>query len=80
MADNSLWLAISSILHVFTITPAKDKDGKEIPVDVVFTSGLISCVFYFAVMGNSQFLQSAGTFQVLYYASIRACNKFDSGG
>ncbi|KAF8510589.1 cytochrome P450 [Gautieria morchelliformis] len=42
MAQNSLWMAISCILHVFSIAPARDQGGKEIPVDASFTSGLIS--------------------------------------
>ena len=49
MADNSLWNSVSSMLHVFSISPAKDKDGKEIPVKRSFTSGLISYVSFLQV-------------------------------
>ena len=44
MADNSIFIAIAFILKVFSITPAKDGNGNEIPVNVAFTSGMISLV------------------------------------
>lgn len=42
MADNSVFIAIASILKVFNITPAKDESGKTIPVKEAFTSGFLS--------------------------------------
>jgi hypothetical protein len=39
MADNSMFIAVASILQVFDIAPARDKSGKEIPVNQAFTSG-----------------------------------------
>ncbi|KAF8465421.1 cytochrome P450 [Gautieria morchelliformis] len=40
-ADNSLFIAVASILKVFDITPARDSStGEEIPVSKAFTSGL----------------------------------------
>ena len=44
VAENTIWLAIASILHAFSVSPAKDENGKEIPVNVDFTSGLITYV------------------------------------
>ncbi|KAF8478751.1 cytochrome P450 [Gautieria morchelliformis] len=42
MADNSVFIAIASILKVFDITPARDGSGNEIPVLAAFTSGFMS--------------------------------------
>ena len=42
MADNSVFIAIAFILKVFDIIPARDSDGKEIPVIPAFTSGFMS--------------------------------------
>ena len=42
MADNSVFIAVASILMVFNITPARDGSGNEIPVKAAFTSGFMS--------------------------------------
>jgi len=42
MAENSLFLAISCVLHVFAITRALDEDGSEKPVEVEWIDGLVS--------------------------------------
>ncbi|KAF8490208.1 cytochrome P450 [Gautieria morchelliformis] len=43
LADNSVFIAVASILKVFDITPARDcSTGEEIPVSKAFTSGLFS--------------------------------------
>jgi len=39
MAENSLFITITSILQVFEISPATDGSGREIPVKSEFTSG-----------------------------------------
>ncbi|KAF8592280.1 cytochrome P450 [Ramaria rubella] len=41
LAENTIFIAVSSILTLFTISHAKDADGKDIPIDVSFTSGAI---------------------------------------
>ncbi|KAF8507774.1 cytochrome P450 [Gautieria morchelliformis] len=43
LADNSVFIAVASILKVFDITPARDSStGEEIPVSKAFTSGFFS--------------------------------------
>jgi len=42
MAENSLFIAIASILQVFHISNPMDTMRNEIPVQYDFTSGLIS--------------------------------------
>ncbi|KAF8507777.1 cytochrome P450 [Gautieria morchelliformis] len=43
LADNSVFIAVASILKVFDITPARDSStGEEIPVRQSFTSGFFS--------------------------------------
>jgi len=42
MAENSLFIAIASILQVFEISPAIDSNEKEIPLKYEFTSGFFS--------------------------------------
>ncbi|KAF8515735.1 cytochrome P450 [Gautieria morchelliformis] len=44
LADNTIYIATSTILKLFNISPAKEANGTEIPIDVTFTSGTISCV------------------------------------
>ena len=43
-ADNSLFINIASLLHVFDIKPAVDERGATIPVKYSMTSGLVSYV------------------------------------
>ncbi|KAJ8463546.1 hypothetical protein ONZ51_g10187 [Trametes cubensis] len=43
-ADNSLFINIASLLHVFDIKPAVDERGATIPVKYSMTSGLVSMV------------------------------------
>lgn len=38
MADNTVWLAIASVLATLHLGKAKDKDGNEIDVTGEFTS------------------------------------------
>ena len=42
MAENSLFIAIASILQVFDISNPMDATGKEIPLKYDFTSGVFS--------------------------------------
>jgi len=42
MVDDSIFIAVATILKVFTISPAKDDAGMEVPVKASFTSGLLS--------------------------------------
>ncbi|KIJ57190.1 hypothetical protein M422DRAFT_23283 [Sphaerobolus stellatus SS14] len=42
LAENTIFLAVASVLKVFNISPPKGDDGREIPIDVKFTSGAIS--------------------------------------
>lgn len=39
-ADSSVWIAIASVLAVFTLSKAQDELGREVPVVPKFTSGL----------------------------------------
>ena len=41
-ADNSVYMAIASILSVFDITPSRDSTGNVIPVEAAFQSGMFS--------------------------------------
>ncbi|KAF8588294.1 cytochrome P450 [Ramaria rubella] len=41
MADNSVFIAVASILHVFHISHATDNNGKEIPVKPAYKSGIV---------------------------------------
>ncbi|KAF8509756.1 cytochrome P450 [Hysterangium stoloniferum] len=40
LADNTIFIAIASILKAFNITPAEDTNGNPIPIKEAFTSGL----------------------------------------
>jgi len=42
MVENTIFIAISSILHTFKIERATDEMGREIPISVKFTSTLTS--------------------------------------
>jgi hypothetical protein len=42
MARASLWLSMATTLWAFNIAKAKDASGKEIPVNVEYTDGLVS--------------------------------------
>jgi hypothetical protein len=44
MADNSLFIATSSILAVYDIKKAVDQHGQEIAVHERFTDGFMMCV------------------------------------
>lgn len=57
MADNSIFIAISSVLKAFNIAPAEDSNGVDIPVTAAFKSGFISCVraLFFARLPNFDF-------------------------
>ena len=41
-ADNSVYMAIASILSVFDIAPSRDSTGQVIPVEAAFQSGFLS--------------------------------------
>ncbi|KAI8996324.1 CyP450 monooxygenase [Trametes punicea] len=55
-AEDSLFLNMASILHVFDILPALDKSGKPIPVDVKTSSGFLSVVepFEYRIRARSE--------------------------
>jgi cytochrome P450 len=42
LADNSIYIAVASILSAFDITSSRDDKGKEIPVRAAFRSGFFS--------------------------------------
>ncbi|KIJ39734.1 hypothetical protein M422DRAFT_257326 [Sphaerobolus stellatus SS14] len=42
MAENSLFIAVASILQNFDITPARDSLGKEVMPEYEWTSGFFS--------------------------------------
>ncbi|KAI0742050.1 CyP450 monooxygenase [Daedaleopsis nitida] len=42
LADASLFMMCASILHIFSITPAKGEDGKPISLEAKFTTHLIT--------------------------------------
>ncbi|KIJ28821.1 hypothetical protein M422DRAFT_189274 [Sphaerobolus stellatus SS14] len=44
MAENSLFIAVASILQNFDITPARDSSGKEVMPEYEWTSGFFSYV------------------------------------
>ncbi|KAF8874943.1 cytochrome P450 [Infundibulicybe gibba] len=46
-ADNSLYSLVSSVLSVFTISPAKDEHGNAIPIRLEVTSGFLSYPVHF---------------------------------
>jgi cytochrome P450 len=42
MARSTVWIAIASVLSSFEITPARDGEGKEIPIIEEYTNGVVS--------------------------------------
>ncbi|TPX15911.1 uncharacterized protein E0L32_000245 [Thyridium curvatum] len=41
LAEQGIWITVARLLWAYSITPAKDANGKEIPVDIfAFTNGL----------------------------------------
>ena len=48
MAENSIFIAIASILACFDIGPELDAHGRPIPMDVDMTAGFLSYVSTFA--------------------------------
>jgi len=42
LAENSLFIAVATILQLFDISPAKDSSGKDVPPDFEWTSGVFS--------------------------------------
>ncbi|TFY79264.1 hypothetical protein EWM64_g4748 [Hericium alpestre] len=42
LAEATIWITVVSILAVYTISKAKDKDGNEIPIEITVTDGGIS--------------------------------------
>ncbi|KAA1476670.1 cytochrome P450 [Dentipellis sp. KUC8613] len=42
LADATVWMGIAAVLAVFRLVPAKDEYGNEVPVEVEYTSGMIS--------------------------------------
>ncbi|KAI0061723.1 cytochrome P450 [Artomyces pyxidatus] len=42
LAEATLWIIVASVLSNFNVTKAKDDSGKEIPVNVAYTDGLVS--------------------------------------
>ena len=43
-AENTLFIAVSSMLHVFKMGRAVGDDGKEVPIPGTFTSGMLWCI------------------------------------
>ncbi|KAF8513291.1 cytochrome P450 [Gautieria morchelliformis] len=56
MANNSMFIAVASILHVSDIAPARDSSGKEIPINKAFTSGFFvqKLLFLKKMYGNEK--------------------------
>lgn len=44
VADNTVWLAIVSVLATLTLGKAKDKEGNEIGISGEYTSTFFRCV------------------------------------
>lgn len=44
MATNSIYIAVASILKVFDISHARDKSGKEIPIEFSYSTSSVMCV------------------------------------
>ncbi|KAG5334177.1 hypothetical protein C0989_004174 [Termitomyces sp. Mn162] len=42
LAEDAIFLLAATLLMRFTITPKLDDNGKEIPIDVEYSSGLLS--------------------------------------
>lgn len=42
MSDSSLFITIASVLSVFNISPARDKDGRTVDIQPQYTGGLLS--------------------------------------
>ncbi|KAL0954544.1 hypothetical protein HGRIS_003509 [Hohenbuehelia grisea] len=42
LAYNSLWIVVATILATCEISPAVDKDGKDIKIDIAYTTGITS--------------------------------------
>ena len=41
LAMSSVWLAVASILATFDITPAKDENGRDVPIVQTWSSGIV---------------------------------------
>ncbi|KAF8515563.1 cytochrome P450 [Gautieria morchelliformis] len=52
-ADDSVFITVASVLHVFNITPARDSTGSEIPISKAFTSGFFSYPFKCTIQPRS---------------------------
>ena len=37
LADSTAWAVVASVLSAFSVSKAKDAEGREIPVDTEFT-------------------------------------------
>lgn len=46
-ADASVWLAIATVLHCFTISPPKDAQGNDVVPKVELRSGLVTYALAF---------------------------------
>ena len=47
LSDNSLYSIVSSVLAVYNINAPVDESGKPKQIEVNYTSGLLSYVFFF---------------------------------
>ena len=41
LAKKSVWLAASSVLSMFDISPAKDENGEDVPIVQTWSSGIV---------------------------------------
>ena len=44
IVENTLFIAVSSMLHVFKMGRAVRDNGKEVPIPATFTSGMLWCI------------------------------------
>ncbi|KII83625.1 hypothetical protein PLICRDRAFT_148005 [Plicaturopsis crispa FD-325 SS-3] len=49
LAENSVFIFVASILSCLDVSPPKDAHGNELPVEVTYTTGLVSCPENFRV-------------------------------
>ncbi|KIJ29551.1 hypothetical protein M422DRAFT_188279, partial [Sphaerobolus stellatus SS14] len=64
MAENSLFIIITSILQMFEISCPKDTAGNEEPMEYDFTSGFFSLVFPLVMLFESGLMATAWLCQI----------------
>jgi hypothetical protein len=44
VAENTVWVALTSIFYAFKVTPARDENGTEIPIDLEYKENSVRYV------------------------------------